>query len=172
MLDVSKMVDAIIEAVDSRMAKLAARVVRLEETPPLGVASAMIDNAGELVLTMSDGSLKRLGPVVGRDGAPGLPGKDGISFDDFNFDVEHDGERVFTLKWSNGDKEIVRKIGVPAMLYRGVFHEGRQYGCGDVVTYGGNLWYCREDTTDKPLDNAGAWQLAARKGRDARSAAK
>lgn len=133
----------------------------------VGLAGAFIDRDGELVLTLSNGVAIKLGRVIGKDGDPG---KDGLSFDDFQFDVGYDGERVFTLKWSNGGKEVVRRFGVPAMIYRGVFKEGETYHLGDIVTWGGSLWHCRAETQEKPLDNAGAWQLAAKRGRDGRSA--
>lgn len=42
-----------------------------------GIADAVIDNAGNLVLTFTDGATKSLGRVVGRDGAPGEKGADG-----------------------------------------------------------------------------------------------
>lgn len=44
----------------------------------LGLAGAMIDRDGELVVTLSNGVLQRLGPVVGKDGAPGRDGKNGV----------------------------------------------------------------------------------------------
>ncbi len=132
----------------------------------VGLTGALIDREGNLCLTLSDGTMKTLGRVIGKDGDAGRDGKDGLSFEDFNFDVEHDGERVFTLKWSNAGKEIVKRFGVPAMIYRGVFKEGETYRSGDIVTWGGSLWHCREETTQKPLDNAAAWQLAAKRGRD------
>lgn len=41
----------------------------------VGVAGALIDRSGELVVTLSDGSAKALGPVVGRDGRDGKNGE-------------------------------------------------------------------------------------------------
>lgn len=43
----------------------------------VGVASGMIDRSGVLILTLSDGTARELGVVVGRDGAPGERGEKG-----------------------------------------------------------------------------------------------
>jgi hypothetical protein len=45
--------------------------------PGVGVMNAILDRAGHLVLTLSDGHTKDVGLVLGKDGAPGLDGKDG-----------------------------------------------------------------------------------------------
>lgn len=45
------------------------------------VTSALVDKDGRLVLTFSDGTVKEVGVVVGKDGAPGINGKDGIGRD-------------------------------------------------------------------------------------------
>lgn len=54
---------------------IAAAVAEAMERVPVpkdgvGLAGAMIDRAGQLVVTMSDGSVRELGVVVGRDGDP------------------------------------------------------------------------------------------------------
>lgn len=43
----------------------------------VGMAGAMIDRSGVLVLTLSNGEVRELGPVVGKDGRDGIDGKDG-----------------------------------------------------------------------------------------------
>lgn len=43
----------------------------------IGLASAMIDRNGELIVTTTNGETKGLGIVVGRDGRDGIDGKDG-----------------------------------------------------------------------------------------------
>lgn len=42
-----------------------------------GLAGAMIDRSGVLILTLSNGETRELGPVVGRDGVDGRDGTDG-----------------------------------------------------------------------------------------------
>lgn len=43
----------------------------------VGMAGAMIDRTGVLILTLSNGEARELGPVVGRDGVDGKDGTDG-----------------------------------------------------------------------------------------------
>ena len=62
----------------------------------------MIDRDDNLVLTMTNGTIKHLGLVVGRDGAPGKDGecgkdgRDGLSIEDLS--AEFDGERTLILR--------------------------------------------------------------------------
>jgi hypothetical protein len=91
-------------------------------------------------------------PVPGPAGAPGVDGKngvDGIGWDDLT--VEHDGERTFTFKSIRGER--VKEHGsfvVPAMIYRGIFSEGKSYQPGDVITWAGSAWHCRKVTSLSP----------------------
>jgi integrin beta 3 len=138
------------------------------------IKSALIDRAGELVLTLDDGSALNVGAVVGRDGkdgAPGASGKDGadgLSFADFVFDVAHDGERGFTLSWSHGDKTETRSFSFPVPLDRGVFRPEAAYAKGDAVTFKGQVFFAQRETTgEEPLTND-AWRLAVKSGRPGR----
>ena len=142
----------------------------------VGVAGALIDREGALVVTQSDGSVLALGPVVGRDGvdgkdgAPGRDGKDGapgLGLEDLS--VSHDGGRGFVFRMARGDLIKEFPVTVPVMIYRGVFREDQGgYACGDVVTHGGSLWHCDRDTEEKPGDGSKDWTLAAKRGRDGR----
>jgi integrin beta 3 len=107
---------------------------------------------------------KGLDGINGKDGRDGINGKDGLGVGDF--DVAHDGERMFTLRWMNGEKKEERVFVVPCQIYRGVFKEGETYARGDTVTFGGSLWHCNGETADKPGDGAKSWTLAAKRGRD------
>lgn len=139
----------------------------------VGLADALIDQKGALVLTMTDGRTKELGVVVGRDGTDGSVGKDGrdgFSLEDFDAELMDDGRTVL-LSFAQGDTIFKAEMGIPAMIYRGVFKEGQEYERGDTVTWGGSLWHCDADkTTEKPDSAAKHWTLAAKKGRDARPA--
>src|SRR5690606_9357342 len=130
----------------------------MAEIPPpkdgVGLAGGMIDRGGNLILTLTDGSQRDLGPVVGadcdmvkvaeligeelskwprpRDGIDGLGVKD--------LDVVQDG-RAIVLRWSNGDRTEERRFEFPVAIYRGVFKEGHAYEPGDMVTFGGNVWH-------------------------------
>lgn len=135
----------------------------------VGLAGALLDRAGNLVLTLTDGSTRDLGPVIGKDGAPGKDGRDGFSLDDF--DVEKRDARTVVLKFTRGDVTESYELFFPAMVYQGVWQEGRAYVQGDVCTWGGSLWHCDADTTDKPDGQQKHWTLAAKRGRDGKDGA-
>jgi len=125
------------------------------------------DANGHLIATMSNGTTRDLGRVDGEKGEPGRDGKDGqdgLGFDDLA--VIHDGERGFTFQFTKGDRVEKFAFTVPVMIYRGVFKEGETYQRGDTVTWGGSLWHCDADTTDKPDGQQKHWTIAVRRGRD------
>jgi hypothetical protein len=131
----------------------------------LGMAGAVINRDGNLVITMTDGTPRELGCVIGKDGAPGRdgkdgePGRDGVGFDDL--DLTETEEGVF-LRFMRGDQ--VKSFRLPIVVDRGVWREG-QYRKGDGVTWAGSFWIAQEDTTEKP-DTGKGWRLAVKKGRD------
>lgn len=132
----------------------------------IGVMDALIDRDNCLVLTLSNGSTKNLGRIVGRDGkdgAPGAPGADGVGFDDLTF--EYDGERTITLKFVKGEQVKDFSVKVPMMIYRGIFSESKEYEAGDCVTWGGSVWVAQRKTTAKPETNDD-WKLAVKRGKD------
>lgn len=133
----------------------------------IGLAGAMIDREGALVVTLTNGEAKSLGPVVGKDGDPGSNGKDGADFTTFS--LEYDGERTVTIKGDGG--EITKRLDLP--LDRGYWREGMACEKSDIVTHDGNAWLALRDTKAKPcIENKDDWRLFARKGRDGRDAAK
>lgn len=145
----------------------------------IGLAGALIDRSGELVVTLTNGEAKNLGPVVGKDvdhaavtqtieaKFEALPkardGVDGLGFDDM--EATFDGTKTVTLSFKQGERVKAFDFVLPIMVYRGVFKEGDKYTTGDTVTWGGSLWHCGEDTSDKP-ETTKAWTLAAKRGRD------
>lgn len=124
----------------------------------VGLAGALIDRDGNLVVTLTNGEAKTLGPVVGKD-AEGRDGKDGLGFEDMTFE-EKDG-RLYAV-FRRGD--IVKEARLPGISYRGVWKSG-EYLTGDSVTFGACQWIATQDTDEKPGEGK-AWQLAVRKGRD------
>jgi hypothetical protein len=112
---------------------------------------------------MSDGTTKDLGKFVGKDGAPGEPGRDGIGFDDM--DLIHDGERGFTFKFTKGERVVEKSFALPVVLDRGVFSDAKGYTPGDGVTFGGCFWIAQKETSERPGTGEG-WRLAVKKGRD------
>ncbi|HZH10552.1 MAG TPA: hypothetical protein VEZ24_09285 [Microvirga sp.] len=131
----------------------------------VGLAGAIIDRAGELVVTLTNGETRNLGPVVGRDGAPGKDGADGFGFDDL--EATYDGEKTVTLKFAQGDRVKEFPFTLPVVIDRGIFSEGKNYAAGDGVTWGGSFWIAQKDTATKPGEG-GDWRLAVKKGRDGR----
>jgi len=92
---------------------------------------------------------------------------DGIS----DIDIAQYDERNFTVTAikSSGDK-TEKTFSVPVMIYRDIFKDGEKYFPGDSVTWGGSVWYCHQETGDKPgEDGSKGWKLAVKRGRDARA---
>jgi hypothetical protein len=106
----------------------------------------------------------------GKDGKDGLHGKDGLDgfgFDDL--DVVHDGERTVTFTFTKGERQKTFPIVFDVPLFRGVFTEGKSYDSGDLVQFGGNMYYAQRQTAQKPAENgegAKDWKLAVRRGRE------
>lgn len=127
----------------------------------VGLAGAMIDRAGELTVTKTDGSVVKLGVVVGIDGKDGGAGKDGADFSQVEFD--YDGERTLTIKGAGG--EFTKRLPIP--LDRGYYRSGMTMEKGDIVTDAGNAWIALKATSLKPSHDAKEdWRMFARKGKD------
>lgn len=126
----------------------------------VGLASAIIDREGELVLTNTKGDSFKLGKVIGHDGNPG---KDGADFT--NLELEYDGERTLTIRGTGG--EIVKTLPIP--IDRGYWRDGLKAEKGDVYTEDGSAWIALKSTDKKPsIGNSDDWRMMARKGRDGR----
>jgi hypothetical protein len=135
----------------------------------LGLANALIDRDGVLVLTMTDGTSKLLGRVVGIDGAPG---KDAEPFTLDDFDIEAIDERSIRLKFTHGSEAHSFDLEFPLPIYRGVFVEDAQYQRGDVVTWAGSAWHCDEAKSLKPGAADSGWRLMVKAGRPGKDAGK
>lgn len=153
----------------------------------VGMAGALIDRGGNLVVTLTDGSTRELGAVVGRDGKPGPKGppgeaikgdpgekgdvgdpgpsgRDGFGFDDL--EVLQENARKIVVRFARGSEVKEFPLVFPTMIYRGVYKDGDAYEIGDVVTWAGSLWHCDADTADRPGEGQKSWTLAAKRGRD------
>lgn len=119
---------------------------------------------GLLLFTMSDGSVKEIGRVNGKDGDPGRDGVDGLGFDDLA--AEYDGERGITLRFVRGDQVKEFAFTMPVIIDRGVWVDGKDYSAGDAVTWAGSVWISQKDgNADKP-DGGEGWRLSVKRGRD------
>lgn len=129
----------------------------------IGMAGALIDRDGSLTVTMTNGEVKSLGPVVGRDGQPGKDGADGLGFDDLT--VSFNGEAI-VHEYKRGEKSVVQTFPVNVMRHIGFWREGMEAKSGNTTTEAGSLWLCLNDTTERPSYQAKDWILAARAGRN------
>lgn len=161
-VDMAEVAERIEQAVKAAVEALPAPKQGEAGKDGIGLADALIDREGALVLTMTDGTTKSLGKVHGKDGADG---KDGETFTLDDFDIEAVDERVICLKFTKGDTCHSFELEFPVPVYRGVWREG-EYQRGDMVTWGGDLWHAEKATAEKPA--TADWKLAVRKGRDAK----
>lgn len=148
-----------------------------------GVAGAMIDRDGNLILTMTNGETKSLGIVVGadardgvdgasgkdgvdgKDGACGKDGKDGVSFDDFELKYLPESHEI-EVKASCGDRTKAIRYPAGGLRPAGYWRDGCNAKAAEAWSCSGALWIAVCDTTSKPSDTNDAWILAARAGRD------
>lgn len=170
-----------LQAVEAMVSEAVERAVAVLPAPKdgrdgIGVAGALIDRAGSLVLTLSNGEARDLGTVVGADGKDGLDGADGapgergergFSLESFDTEMLPDGRTVL-FKFVSGEHTEIHELAFPVVVYRGVFKEGTGYEPGDEVTWAGSAWHCTEVTTDKPGDGSKSWVLKVKRGRDGR----
>src|SRR5690349_15003160 len=97
-----------------------------------GIVDGFINREGHLIATLSDGTTKDFGEIVGkdgRDGEPGKDGRDGFGFDDMDVAVLDD-DRTIELAFRRDGEEKAFTLKWPTMIYRGVFKDGEQYDAG------------------------------------------
>lgn len=136
--------------------------------PGVGLADALIDRDGALVLTMTDGRAKALGVVVGRDGAAGADGRDGLSMADVTRTYDAEAHEVVE-RWTVAGEEKELRYPAGGIRPGGFWREGMKCHALQAITHDGALWIAKHDTAARPcLENTDDWQLAARKGRDGR----
>lgn len=155
----------------------------------VSVVDALTNRDGHLVLTFSDGAVKDVGPVVGRDvdmgavtktirdlvdqiprPADGKDGQDGLGFDDLDL---HEDERGVFLKFVRGEQ--VKEFRLPTVRDCGVYASERAYGVGDGVTYGGSFWIAKsagQGHQPGTQDGSAYWRLAVKRGADGKPGAK
>lgn len=130
----------------------------LDGSDGIGLAAALIDREGKLVVTMTDGSVRELGFVVGRDGKDGVDGKDGAPGRD-----GRDGSAG--EKGEKGDPGESGRDGRDAYAgeARGLFDANTEYRARDVVALGGSAFMAKRDNPGEcPGDG---WMLLAQRGK-------
>ncbi|QUT07927.1 hypothetical protein KFK14_11360 [Sphingobium phenoxybenzoativorans] len=152
-----------------------------------GIADLIIDREGNLVCTMTDGRMKTLGVVVGKDGRDGTDGKDGADGKDGeagrdgrdldDIQVVQDGSTI-EMHFHVGDVESIFEFELPrgpagadgkdgADAYhgeaRGLFDPKATYRGMDTVSFNGSEWRAKHDDPGE-LPGPG-WMLSASKGK-------
>lgn len=144
----------------------------------IGLADAMIDRSGELVITMTDGRMKNLGPIIGRDGKDGDPGPAGAAgvngLDVEDIIVTQDGA-IVEFAFQVGETRSIFEIELPSGpagadgqdAYpgeaKGLHDPAAVYRAMDVVSFNGSEWRAKHDN---PGDIPGpGWMLSASKGK-------
>jgi hypothetical protein len=164
--------------------------------PGIGVAGAIIDRDGRLILTLSNGATQELGAVVGRDGKDtepeivkawiveevakiprpkdgergetGMAGKDGADGLGFdNLDMTFTDTTGYVLAVESGGRRKEWPIATP--WFSGVWRQGNTYPKGAIVVYKGDQWTAKADTYNRPGETQD-WQLSVRRGRDGKDA--
>jgi hypothetical protein len=131
----------------------------------VGLAGALIDRDGNLVVTLANGEAKNLGQVVGKDGTPGKDGADGIGFE--SLEVSFDGENI-VHEYKSASRTVTQKFPIQVMKHIGFWREGVEAKSGNLTSHAGSLWYCLNDTKSRPSYESADWILSARKGQDGR----
>src|SRR5690606_2062866 len=105
----------------------------------VGLAGAMLDRDGELLVTMTNGEVKKLGAVVGRDGRDG---KDGIGFDSFEMEYLEETHEVRIKAAAAGR---VKEIRFPAggISLGGYWRDGSKAKALQVFSLDGNAYVAK-----------------------------
>ncbi len=133
----------------------------------LGLAGAMIDRDGALQITLTNGEVKSLGVVVGKNGDHG---KDGISFDSFELEYLADTHEM-AVKASAAGRTKELRYPAGGIRPAGYWREGTKALPGEAWVHDGSLWIATKGTPSKPAAGDD-WIIAARKGRDGERGAK
>lgn len=134
----------------------------------IGLAGAVIDRDGGLVVTLTNGEAKSLGMIVGRDGKDGANGRDGLSVSEVSRTYDPEAHEVVE-RWAQAGEQKELRYPAGGIRPGGFWREGLKSLSGQAITHDGALWIAKRDNATKPcLENADDWQLAARKGRDGR----
>lgn len=138
----------------------------------VGLAGAVIDRGGNLVVTLTDGSTRDLGPVVGRDYDPaalGVAVREAVAA----IPVPKDGS-----PGKDADPAVIKQMVDEAVAAippakdgkdaypgeaRGLFDPSAEYRALDVVSFNGCEWRAKRDAPGElPGDG---WMLSASRGK-------
>lgn len=154
--------------VEPMLTDMVNRAVAALPTPKdgVGLAGALIDRGGDLIVTLTDGSTRSLGQVVGRDYDPA--GLDRAVADAVGAlpppEPGKPGESVDPAVVRQMVDEAVALIPVPYFgEARGLYDPNAKYRALDVVSFNGCEWRAK---VDSPGEMPGAdWMLSAQRGK-------
>jgi hypothetical protein len=179
-IDIDAVVATLIPLIEQKIEKLFAaypKPIDGKDGPAgkdgVGISGTVIGRDGDLIITKTDGSMHNVGIVVGRDGAQGVagkdgadgaPGRDGFGFDDM--EAIDDGLK-FCHRFRRGDqiKEFWFNKASLADFDFEMWRTGITYPRGAVVTSGGSMFICKQETIERP-EMSKHWRLAVKRGRD------
>lgn len=155
--DVAPMIRAEVEKAVSAIPKPADGV---------GLAGAMIDRDDCLLVTLTNGEVKNLGCVVGKDGV------DGLSLEALDLEYLPDTHEI-SIKASCAGK--AKELRYPAGGIRpgDYWRDGTKAKAGEAWTLDGQMYVAKRDTASRPgYENRDDWVLFVRKGRDGETVVK
>lgn len=157
-----------LSGLDKRMESVERRI--LDESPTkdlarlserLAVVETRAPVAGPAGLAGTDGQ-------PGRDGLNGKDGADGLGFEDLS--VDFDGDRTIVLTFERGAQKKTWPIQLPYLKYQALYEDGRTYVKGDVVTWGGSMWFCEAaDSKNKKPGESKDWLQCVQRGREGKA---
>ncbi len=91
--------------------------------------------------------------------------------------VVKQGEDLRTIEVASiltSGTRTIASFTVPVIVYRFIWKDTDEYAEGDVVTYGGSMWYCMAPLTaptkDRPGTGTSMWRLMVKEGRPGKDA--
>lgn len=184
--DEADVVSAVVKEVTPALKAFVSETVDALPKPKdgIGIVSVFVDRDGQLIQTMTDGSTKSCGVVIGKDvdmsevnalivktleawpkPQDGKDGKDGLGFE--HLEGVYDEHGRLSIEMRRGDE--VKTFRVPGHVHRAVYKPDVEYAKGDTATFAGSCFTAlNEGLLGKPGECAD-WRMIAQRGRDARS---
>jgi len=141
----------------------------------VSLTGAVVDRAGHLILTVSDGRALDVGPVIGGPGPAGQdgrPGRDGVIKG--GLALKRIDARRYAPIWTedgspvpivDGDgAPLEGPIVFPVPVYKAVWTDAAPYEEADLVTHDGSVWIAKRATRARPGEGSPDWQLAVKRG--------
>ena len=129
-----------------------------------GITDLLIDREGALVATFTDGRMKSLGVIVGKDGQNG---KDGLSVESIERTYDADAHEIVE-RWTALGQAKELRYPAGGISHGGYWRENMKCAAGSTWTHAGTVWIATKETGEKPSREAKDWMVFASKGSDGR----